>query len=289
MDAAPFYHNDGARLRDVTASMSLPPLRGWWYSLATGDFNHDGRPDLVAGNLGLNYTYTTSEQGRFGSYAADFTGNGTSDVVLTQEIDGTEYPFFGSANGAGDLPAGGEIPSYRCSQKHRSRSSSVPPNCSVPSITRRIPSPASICKQWGWNVHGVPAAKPGADLTDRGIIAHDVDGDGNLDLIVAGNLYDAEPNTPRADAGNGLWLKGDGHWSLRRGAPSPKWLPRAVGRHRVGANQHARREGRAGGESRRIPCGRLQSRAGKRSATIQDFCFNAPWLNSICIWGIGYR
>jgi len=30
-------------------------------------------------------------------------------------------------------------------------------------------------------------------------------------LIVAGNLYDAEPNSPRADAGNGLWLKGDGH------------------------------------------------------------------------------
>ena len=44
----------------------------------------------------------------------------------------------------------------------------------------------------------------------KGIIAHDVDGDGNLDLIVGGNLYDAEPNTPRADAGNGLWLRGDG-------------------------------------------------------------------------------
>jgi enediyne biosynthesis protein E4 len=38
----------------------------------------------------------------------------------------------------------------------------------------------------------------------KGIIATDVDGDGHLDLIVAGNLYDAEPNTPRADAGNGL-------------------------------------------------------------------------------------
>jgi len=45
----------------------------------------------------------------------------------------------------------------------------------------------------------------------RGIIAHDVDGDGNLDLIVAGNLLDMEPNTTPADAGNGLWLKGDGH------------------------------------------------------------------------------
>jgi hypothetical protein len=45
----------------------------------------------------------------------------------------------------------------------------------------------------------------------KGMIACDVDGDGNLDLIVAGNLYESEPNTPRADAGNGLWLRGDGH------------------------------------------------------------------------------
>src|SRR5206468_397129 len=44
----------------------------------------------------------------------------------------------------------------------------------------------------------------------KSIIAHDVDGDGRLDLIVAGNMYETEPNTPRVDAGNGLWLRGDG-------------------------------------------------------------------------------
>jgi hypothetical protein len=44
----------------------------------------------------------------------------------------------------------------------------------------------------------------------KGMVVDDVDGDGHLDLIVAGNLYDMEPNTPRADAGNGLWLRGDG-------------------------------------------------------------------------------
>jgi len=53
----------------------------------------------------------------------------------------------------------------------------------------------------------------------RGIIAHDVDGDGNLDLIVAGNLYQSEGNTPRADAGNGLWLRGDGQGHFTPVAP----------------------------------------------------------------------
>src|SRR5207302_5931385 len=69
----PFFHNEGGRLRNVTASMGLPPTRGWWYSLATGDFNHDAHPDLVAGNVGLNFSYTTSPHSRFGVYAADFT------------------------------------------------------------------------------------------------------------------------------------------------------------------------------------------------------------------------
>jgi hypothetical protein len=54
----------------------------------------------------------------------------------------------------------------------------------------------------------------------KAIIAHDVDGDGHLDLLLAGNLYDAEPNTPRADAGHGLWLRGDGRGRFTPVPPS---------------------------------------------------------------------
>jgi len=208
-----FYHNDGARLRNVTASMGLPPLRGWWYSLATGDFNHDGRPDLVAGNLGLNYTYTMSEQGRFGVYAADFTGNGTSGVVLTQEIDGTEYPVFGLAKlGPAIYPLAVRFPSYRLFSE-ASVSQLFGPSQLQRAVHYQTDTFASVYLQN--NGDGTFTASQLPNLAQispiRGIIAHDVDGDGNLDLIVAGNLYDAEPNTPRADAGNGLWLKGDGH------------------------------------------------------------------------------
>ncbi|MGH7463930.1 MAG: VCBS repeat-containing protein, partial [Longimicrobiales bacterium] len=92
-----FYANDGGRLREVTGDMGLPPLRGWWYSLAQGDLDNDGHMDLIAGNLGLNHTYTTSEKSRFGLYAADLSGNRITDLIFTQEIDGTEYPAYGLA------------------------------------------------------------------------------------------------------------------------------------------------------------------------------------------------
>src|SRR5437762_6865345 len=208
-----FYHNEGGRLRNVTASMGLPPLRGWWYSLASGDFNHDGHPDLVAGNLGLNYTYTTSLQGKFGIYAADFTGNRTTDIVLTQEIDGTEYPFFGLARlGRAIYPLAVRFPTYASFAE-----ASLPQMFDSSQLRRAVhyeaDTFASLYLQNTGNGTFSSAALPNLAQVSpiKGIIAYDVDGDGNLDLLVAGNLYESEPNTPRADAGNGLWLKGDGH------------------------------------------------------------------------------
>src|SRR5437762_12539368 len=64
----------------------------------------------------------------------------------------------------------------------------------------------------------------------KAIVPTDIDGDGRLDLIVAGNLYDAEPNTARADAGNGLWLRGDGAGHFTAIAPVESGLlaPRHV-------------------------------------------------------------
>ncbi|TMG41926.1 MAG: VCBS repeat-containing protein, partial [Chloroflexi bacterium] len=64
----------------------------------------------------------------------------------------------------------------------------------------------------------------------RGMVAHDVDGDGNIDLIVAGNLDDTEPNSAPADAGNGVWLRGDGAGHFTAIAPVESGLlaPRHV-------------------------------------------------------------
>src|SRR5258707_6280171 len=46
------------------------------------------------------------------------------------------------------------------------------------------------------------------------IVVADFDGDGAEDLFLSQNFFATEPQTPRADAGRGLLLKGDGQGGL---------------------------------------------------------------------------
>jgi hypothetical protein len=48
-----------------------------------------------------------------------------------------------------------------------------------------------------------------------GMISEDLDGDGNLDLLMVGNDYGMEPYSGRHDAFNGLVLKGDGNKNFK--------------------------------------------------------------------------
>lgn len=211
-----FYENDGNSLRNRTGSLNLPSLRGLWFSIEIGDLNNNGNVDLIAGNLGLNYSYTSCEESKFGIYAADFSGNRITDIILTQEIDGVEYPFYGFAK------LGREISnlSFQFDTFESFSNASIQQMFSSNQLEaayhRQVDTFASIILKNNGNGNFDPVELPAkAQISPvKGIITHDVDGDGNLDVILAGNLYNAEPTIPRADAGNGLWLKGDGQGNL---------------------------------------------------------------------------
>lgn len=206
------FKNSGEELVSVTNTIGLDDTEGWWFSMASGDFDKDGDIDFVFGNLGLNYKYQASQEKTFDIYFDDFDNNKTGDIVLSynengkdillrgRECSSRQMPFIREKFGTYDAFANASMQDVFGEEK----------------LTKALHLQARTftsvyVENTGdnrWNIRPLPRM---AQLSSvNGIVINDIDKDGNLDVILAGNLFASEVETPRNDAGNGLVLKGDG-------------------------------------------------------------------------------
>ena len=66
---------------------------GWYRSLKIHDFNKDGKPDFLLGNIGFNTTLSASTQFPVQLYLDDFDQNGQPDPIISYYISGKELPL----------------------------------------------------------------------------------------------------------------------------------------------------------------------------------------------------
>ncbi len=67
---------------------------GLWQSLSVADLNGDGKPDLLAGNWGLNSKLASGKTGPLKMYVHDFDKNGREEQVIAYTMQGKEYTFL---------------------------------------------------------------------------------------------------------------------------------------------------------------------------------------------------
>src|SRR5439155_6133448 len=60
---------------------TLNQLTGWWNSVATGDFDGDGRQDIVAGNWGRNTKYQNYRSEPLRLFYGEWKGNGSMEPI----------------------------------------------------------------------------------------------------------------------------------------------------------------------------------------------------------------
>ena len=87
------YINNNGKLENRTKDYFDKEYSGWWNKLLVGDFNKDGKPDLIAGNLGLNTQCKASDKEPAEMYYKDFDDNGSLDPMLCFYIQGKTYPY----------------------------------------------------------------------------------------------------------------------------------------------------------------------------------------------------
>ena len=74
------FQNQGGRLTDTTLNVGLDKAFGFWNSVNSGDFNGDGKLDLICGNLGVNSKYELYGNNGLVWHVGDLSGAGVQDV-----------------------------------------------------------------------------------------------------------------------------------------------------------------------------------------------------------------
>lgn len=205
-----FDNKDG-----IFAKTTIPDLehtRGWWFSLDKGDFDGDGDMDYIAGNLGLNYKYKTSEKEPFDIYYNDFDGNGNYDIVLGYYNQNKHYPLRGFSCSSQQIPGlKDKIKKYDLFASLEIDEVYGENNLknSLHLVTDTFAS--TYVENLGngkFKTRQLPNALQLSNVNDTSIL--DYNNDGHLDILAVSNLFVSEIETPRNDAGIGLLMLGDG-------------------------------------------------------------------------------
>ena len=88
-----FFENQKGKLVNVTQKSGTAGLSGFWNSINGADFDQDGDIDYVVGNLGENTDLKASTKEPLTIVAKDFDNNGKIDPIMGSYVNGVNYPL----------------------------------------------------------------------------------------------------------------------------------------------------------------------------------------------------
>lgn len=186
---------------------------GWWNCLTVADINADGKPDLIAGNNGLNTRIKADSAHPAKLYVADFDRNGQTECIpVYYKTDGKAYPYFLK----GELES--QLPMMKKKFLHFNDYAGktidqvfTPEQLQHAAVLSVEQCQSAIFINNGKGHFSMQALPLMAQLAPVfGAAAADLDGDGLTDLFLAGNFYGLKPQTGRLDAGYGATLLANG-------------------------------------------------------------------------------
>lgn len=209
------WKNNG--IVETTSGYGFEKYRGWWTSVATGDFTGNGKMDVVGLNWGENHEYIQTDDGWNHIFYDDMNQDGLINIIeayYSSEIGGI-VPRRGLAYLTQNPPfVGRRVRSFHQYSESTleqivghslNRYRQVSANTYTHMIFIQQDDGSFIADKLPQEAQFSPAF--------QGLIA-DFTGDGHQDLFLAQNFFSYRDEIPRNDAGRGLLLRGDGSGTL---------------------------------------------------------------------------
>jgi hypothetical protein len=212
------FRNEGGRFRDATEELGLGGYHGRWHGVTTGDLDEDGRLDIIATNWGWNskYQYRYDSDHPLQIFYSDFDNNGMLEVIEAY-FDKATQSLVPERNLMGMLRA---LPSVRMRMPNHSKygrstlQEIIGPKLKQAGRLEANTLAHTLFLNRGDRFEANPLPREAQFSPAFHVGVADCDGDGHEDIFISQNFFAVQVETPRSDAGRGLWLSGDGNGGL---------------------------------------------------------------------------
>ena len=196
---------------DVTKELGLNGEVGWWYCATPTDVDGDGDIDIVAGNIGLNSRYQPVENEPIEIWAADFDENGSIDPIITYWNEGKRRYIRERFKLFSQMPTLNRkfvrFDQFAKATLDSIIDSTAQATCYYKAATQMQ---SGIFVNNGTNYTFKPFPMLAQVSPILGITALHVHSSPFPELICTGNMFGAEDDVVRYDAGRGLVLRSKG-------------------------------------------------------------------------------
>ena len=203
-----FFENNGGYFSAIDTKWSKKT--GWWNVIDIFDIDGDGIEDIMIGNHGTNSRFKASLDEPILCYYNDFDRNGRGEGVLVFTAEnGKEYPYALRHNLIDQMKSlKKKFPNYETFKnadltsifsKSLLNESYV---CSVNTL-----STIALKNNGSFNFTEIKLPKQVQFSPIYSITHSDIDQDGDLDILMGGNLYNVKPEVGIYDASYGFFIE----------------------------------------------------------------------------------
>jgi hypothetical protein len=206
------FINENGLLIDRSEEYFEASTTGWWNCISSADLDNDGNLDLMIGNYGLNNQFNVSVKTPATLVYKDINNDGQVDPFLCYYINGISYPYASRDEALGQVSfLKPRFPDYISYSNAPLEKVFTPQELSGANSYEAKTLETAYFKSTkdGFIKQELPIEVQFAPIYC--VASIDADGDGDLDVIMAGNESMTRVRIGKSDANKGCLLLNDGH------------------------------------------------------------------------------